>query len=311
MSMTLLKIGKWILPALLCLLGSVLPVWAAPQVVVSIKPLAGLVEGVMDGVGRPQLLLPGGSSPHSYALRPSQMRALYGADLLVWVGPELESFLAKPLAGKELAAKALQFNQLPGIRLLAGREGGAWGEDEHAAAHEHQHQGTDPHLWLDPANARLLVKALSTRLIEIDPQNAESYRANALTEEQRLLDLQHRLREQLKPLQSFPYLVFHDAYQYFEQAFDLHPLGALAIHPERTPGARRIREMRRQIQERGARCVFSEPQFEPRLVTALTEGTTARHAELDPIGAKLPDGPDSYVMLLQAMADSLQACLTP
>lgn len=296
---------------LLCLCFWATVAQAAPQVVVSIKPLAGLVAGVMDGVGKPQLLLPGGSSPHSYALRPSQMRALHGADLLVWVGPELESFLAKPLAGKELANKTLQFNQLPGITLLAGREGGAWGEDGHAAAHEHQHQGTDPHLWLDPANARLLVQALSTRLIEIDPQNAESYRANALTEDQRLQELEHRLREQLKPLRQVPYLVFHDAYQYFERAFDLHPLGALAIHPERTPGARRIREMRRQIEERGARCVFSEPQFEPRLVTALTEGTTARHAELDPIGAKLPDGPDSYARLLQAMADSLETCLMP
>jgi len=301
----LLPVAGWLL---FCLLFAAAPeaLAAAPRVVVSIKPLAGLAAAVMAGVGQPQLLLPGGSSPHSFALRPSQMRALHHADLIVWIGPELESFLAKSLRDPNLRTKTLQLTKLPGINLLPARKGGSWGEDPDE---EHRHGGIDPHLWLDPANARQLLNALSARLIQLDPRHAARYRANAAAEKRKISALQHRLKQQLVPLRQSPYLVFHDAYQYFEQAFGLHPLGALAIHPEQAPGARRIREMRRQIKNRNVRCVFSEPQFEPRLVATLIEGTGARHGELDPIGAALPDGPDSYLDLLQGMADNLQACL--
>jgi len=289
------------------------PLLAAPRVVASIKPLAGLATMVLDGVGEPQLLLPGGSSPHSYALRPSQMRALHAADLVIWVGPQLESFLAKPLRDPSLVARSLQATALPGLHLLPAREGGAWGDEDHGHLHGHGHDSDniDPHLWLDPGNARLLVRALARRLEQIDAAHAARYRSNADAAERRLAELQEHLQARLAPLTQVPYLVFHDAYQYFETVFDLHPLGALAIHPDRNPGARRIREMRRQIVERGAACVFSEPQFEPRLVDALVEGTGARHGELDPIGATLPAGPGFYAALLNAMAAGLESCLTP
>lgn len=287
-----------------------LQLWAAPQVVVSIKPLAGLVEGVMQGVERPQLLLPGGASPHSYALRPSQMRALMTADLVVWVGPELESFLARALQEKR-PEQLLQLTTLVGVKLLPAREGGEWEGSMTAddGEHHHDHAGVDPHLWLDPANARVLVMALADALARLDPAHAATYRQNVAELDRRLAELQQELTAQLASVRQSPYLVFHDAYQYFERAFDLHPVGTLAVQPERPPGARRIRDMRQIILEKKVGCVFSEPQFEPRVMTALTEGTSVSVGELDPIGADLPEGTDSYFTLLRNMGSALVSCL--
>lgn len=304
----LLMCSVFLLTLFLCPLNAL----AAPKVMVSIKPLAGLVEGVMQGVDKPQLLLPGGSSPHSYALRPSQMRDLVAADLVVWVGPELESFLARALQDKR-PEQLLQLTTLPGIQVLPAREGGRWEVGADAGGHDHDHhahQGADPHLWLDPDNARVLVGALAEVLARLDAVHATIYRQNAATLDRKLSLLQQELMTRLTPVRHVPYLVFHDAYQYFERAFELHPVGALAIQPERAPGARRIRDMRQDIVDRGVVCVFSEPQFEPRLMTALTEGTNVRMGELDPIGARLADDPESYFTLMHTMGTALETCLT-
>ena len=289
--------------------------WAAPagpRVVVSIKPLHSLVAGVMEGVAEPQLLLQGGASPHGYVLRPSEAKLLTDAQLIVWVGPQLESFMQKPLASLAGKARRLQLAEELQARLLPARTGGAWEDDGHGHGHDHGHGrplSRDQHLWLDPLLAKQIVEKTLTALVAIDPANQTLYQHNAAQVQQRLDRLHEELKARLAPVQKIPYIVFHDAYQYFEAAYGLNAVGSLTIDPERKPGARRIRELRQRIQELQARCVFSEPQFEPRLVATVIEGSGARTGVLDPIGADLPAGPDAYVRLLTALADNLTACL--
>lgn len=298
------------------LLALSVTVWAAapqgPRVVVSIKPLHSLVAGVMQGVGEPQLLLQGGSSPHGYVLRPSEARLLNEAQLVVWVGPQLEGFLQKPLATLGGKARQLQLAAELQSQLLPARSGGNWEADNHGHGHGHGHGspgGRDQHLWLDPLLAKGIVEQTAAALTALDPTNQSQYQHNAARLQQRLDQLHLQLKSRLAPVQKVPYVVFHDAYQYFEAAYGLSAVGSLTIDPERKPGAKRIREIRARIQTLQARCVFSEPQFEPRLVATVTEGSGARSGVLDPIGAALPAGPEAYFLLLNSLADNLLAGL--
>lgn len=298
------------------LLAPSMTVWAAapqgPRVVVSIKPLHSLVAGIMQGVGEPQLLLQGGSSPHGYVLRPSEARLLNEAQLIVWVGHQLESFLEKPLATLGGKARQLELAAELEALLLPARSGGNWEADAHAHGHGHGHAhqgGRDQHLWLDPLLAKQIVEKTAAALTAIDPTHQSQYQHNAARLQQRLDSLHDQLKARLAPVQKVPYVVFHDAYQYFETAYGLNAVGSLTIDPERKPGAKRIREIRARIQALQARCVFSEPQFEPRLVATVTEGSGARTGVLDPIGAALPAGPEAYFLLLNALADNLVAGL--
>lgn len=293
---------------LLCLLWATTS-WAAPKVVVSIKPIHSLVANLLAGVGTPTLLVRQGGSPHGYALRPSEARALHQADLVIWVGPELESFLEKPLAsGKN---KQLQLATTMPDLLLPARSGGQWQKQtEHHHHHDAQAKGFDPHLWLGIAQAQQIGEAALAALIDIDPTNRELYQANGAQLKQRLTQLQTELEQQLAPVAHIPYIVFHDAYHYFENSFNLNAVGSVAIDPERRPGLRRILEIRQRIKDLGARCVFSEPQFEPRLVATVLEGTGAATAELDPLGADLSAGPDAYFALMRRMGKALATGLS-
>ncbi|AMV70949.1 zinc ABC transporter substrate-binding protein ZnuA [Desulfuromonas carbonis] len=288
---------------------------AAPQVVVTIKPLHALVAGVMAGVGTPTLLIPGAGSPHSYSLRPSDARELSRADLVVRISEDFETFLNRPLATLAAKARVLSVATLPGLKLLPAREGGVWESAAHhgegTGADRHGHGELNLHLWLDPTNAEMIVAGVSALLAEIDPGNAESYRANAGHLRQRLTALDQELRKQLQAVAGLPYIVFHDAFPYFEARYGLSPAGAISVSPERTPGARRLSEIRNRIKQVGARCVFSEPQFEPRLATLLTAGTGARTGILDPLGADLAAGPEAYFTLLRTLAANLVTGLSP
>ncbi len=297
---------------------------AAPQnpaVVVSIKPIHSLVAGVMQGVGEPQLLITGGGSPHGYVLRPSEARSLARADLIVWVGPTMESFLQKSLSTLGRNARQLRLSDELAASLLPLREGGSWEAHAHedregGNAEEHgvhadggEEGALDPHLWLDPRLAQQIVTKTAAALAEIDPAHRENYRKNAARLHERLDRLHAQLQAKLAPVEDVPYVVFHDAYHYFEAAYGLNAVGSIAIDPERKPGARRIMEIREKISELQARCVFSEPQFEPRLVTTVIEGTGANTGVLDPLGVELPAGEESYFQLLNALADNLTVCL--
>ncbi|CBS90997.1 zinc ABC transporter substrate-binding protein ZnuA [Azospirillum lipoferum] len=297
-----------------------------PKVVVSIKPIHSLVASVMHGVGEPALLVRGGASPHSYTMKPSDAKALSAADLVVWVGPELESFLEKPLKANAPKATRLTLMELKGLTLLETREGGAWdahdhgheaghkghdhkGHDHKGHDHDEEHEELNSHIWLDPANARAIVKAVAEALAAKDPADAEAYRTNADRTLQQLDALDAELKATLAPVKDKPFVVFHDAYQYFEARYDLSAVGSITVSPDRRPSAKRLSAIRAKIGGLGAACVFAEPQFEPALVQTVVEGTKARTGVLDPEGAGLPEGEALYPTLLRNLAASLRGCL--
>lgn len=289
-----------------------LPLAAAPRVVVSIAPVHSLVAGVMEGVAEPHLLIPPGASPHAYALKPSDAHALAKAQLVVWVGEGLEPMLEKPLHSLAESSRVIELAGVEGMHLLDNREGGVWGEEYHDDTHEgHGHDEVDMHLWLAPENARRIVDVVATQLVKMDNGNAARYRQNAAAMTKRIEALEEQLRQKLLPVHDIPYIVFHDAYHYFEEAFGLTPAGAISVSPDRSPGAKRLSEIRQTIGERKASCVFSEPQFQPRIVEVVLEGSDARHGVLDPLGAELSPGRNQWFDLMRGLADNLKVCLQP
>lgn len=316
----------------------------SPKVVVSISPLHNLVSGIMEGAGEPTLLLPANASPHSHSLRPSDRRMLESADLLIWVGPELEGFLQRTVQTLPDSVRNVSLLHDAGLMLLPGREGGIWeyhhhdhdhgGDHDHDHGHTHDHghagakapdqqqgltldqesdlvqtTGIDAHVWLDPRNAAAMVRHVAAMLIEVDPGRENLYLANRDRILDRLARLDQELQQRMAPLGTHPFIVFHDAYQYFERRYGLSPAGSVTLDPSRAPGAQRIREIRQRIVQEQAICVFREPQFEPRIVQTLIEGTSARTGVLDPIGASLPAGESSYYALLENLAHELESCL--
>lgn len=298
---------------------------AAPKVVATIKPIHSLVAGVMAGVGTPELLIAGASSPHGYSLKPSQAASLQDADVVFWVGEGLETSLARPIGSMAEKAIKVELADTPGIDLVKLREGHGFeahdhaheGEDhdEDAAEHEdhagHDHEsGMDMHIWLDPENARFMVREIAKKLGEVDAEHASAYLANATDMEAKLDDLVTNTEKRLKPLQDKTFVVFHDAYHYFEDRFGVFAAAAINLNPEVPAGADRVAQIHALIQEHKAACVFTEPQFEPKLVNVVVEGSGARTAVLDPLGADLEDGPNLYFQLIGNMAKSMADCLS-
>lgn len=307
----------------------------APAVVASIKPVHSLVAAVMRGVGEPGLIVRGAASPHTYSMKPSDARLLEGAGVVFWIGPEMEGFLAKPLAANAGRARTLALMEAPGLTLLETREGGAWEkhehhhgddddhhDDDHHDGHEHHddhadhddghhdgHAEHDGHLWLDPANAKAMVSAIAATLAEADPAHAAAYRANAAAAAAGLDALDAEIAATLAPVADRPFVVFHDAYHYLEHRYHLNAVGAITVSPERRPSAQRLTEIRAKIAGLAAACVFAEPQFEPALVDTLIEGTAARKGVLDPEGATMSEGPELYATLMRTNARALAGCL--
>ncbi|GAC1040794.1 zinc ABC transporter substrate-binding protein ZnuA [Rhizobium sp. No.120] len=290
----------------------------APKVVVSIKPIHSLVAAVMQGVGTPDLIVDGAASPHTYALKPSNARSLEQAQLVFWVGPGMETFLQKPLAALGSNATVVELDDAPGITKLKFREGGAFEPhddgDEHEAsddhAHDHDHGGFDTHLWLDPHNAKAMVAEITISLVAADPANALTYEANQKTLDDKLDALDAEIASTLAPVKDKPFIVFHDAYQYFEHRYGVRVSGSITVSPETIPGAQRVAEIHSKVADLGATCVFAEPQFEPKLVNVVLEGTAAKSGVLDPEAATLPQGPDLYFDLMRRIASSLKTCLS-
>ena len=301
----------------------------SPQVVVSIKPIHSLVTAIMDGVGTPKLIVKKGS-PHGYSLRPSEAKDLARADLVIWVGHELESFLAKPLETLAEKSKKLELSEQLKASLLTKRDGGNWegshhhGHDDahdedheevdlhqhehdenHEGVHTEQHEAMDLHIWLDPKMAKKIVAATTNMLIEIDPIHTQNYKVNTAKLNLKLDKLDQKLRLELEPIQKTPFLVFHSAYQYFETAYNLNGVGSVTIDPDRKPGAKGISKIRKKVQTTHARCIFSEPQFESSLVATIIEGSKAKTGTLDPLGSDIPAGPDAYFQLMNRLAENL------
>jgi zinc transport system substrate-binding protein len=281
-----------------------------PKVLASIKPLHSLALNVMEGVGaKPTLLLRATASAHTYTLRPSDARAIEQADVVFWIGPDYESFMAKAVSGLQRRARVVTMSRADGVTLLPTREGGVWAEDDdhdHAQSADTEH---DMHLWLDPVNAKALARAMAATLAEADPAHAARYQANAQALAARLDTLDSSLRTRLTPVAHKPFIVFHDGYQYFEKRYGLTAAGSITVTPDRTPGPRRLSDLRRAIAERNASCVFGEPQFTSALVGTVAKGTVARTGVLDALGAAIPEGKDVYFVMMEALADSFVGCL--
>lgn len=288
---------------------------AAPQVVATIKPIHSIAANVMAGVSEPQLLLDAAVSEHTAPLTPSQVQALQDADLIVAVGENLEAFLHKALENPDIGQKKVfKAGEAPGVKTLPARGGGLWEahspEDEPDGSQEADGQGgNDPHIWMDPENAKAVARALADSLSDLDGANAPKYRENAARFAASLDRLSAEIETEISPVRDRRYIVFHDAYQYFETRFGMNPAGSITVNPEATPGARRLKEIRDRIAETKAVCVFAEPQFEPKYVQTVMEGTSARTAVLDGLGAVEAKGPDAYSGMLRRFVKSLVSCL--
>ncbi len=300
----------------------VMPSLAAAEVrvVASVKPVHSLVAAIMQGVGEPALIVGGAASPHTYSLKPSDAQKIEDADVVFWIGHDFEAFLDKPLEALPGNAKVVALSDTPGLVKLPFREGGPFeahdDDEDHAAEagseaeHHDEHGGTDMHLWLDPMNAKAMAAEIRDTLAAADPSNADAYRKNAETLDKQIDALDQEIAATIAPVKDKPFVVFHDAYQYFENRYHVRVAGSVTVSPETMPGAERLSTIHAKIGELGAACVFAEPQFEPKLLNVVTEGTAAKSGVLDPAGGALAEGPALYGDLLRAMATSLVDCLS-
>jgi zinc transport system substrate-binding protein len=280
------------------------------KVMASIKPVHSLVASIMEGVGSPSLIVQGAASPHTYSLKPSQAAELQNADIVFWVGHELETFLEKPLETIATKAKAIELLDNNAIAKLAPRETGNFEphEDEGKAGHDHGEE-IDAHVWLDPQNAILMATQIEKTLVEADPANAETYTANGVKLKAELETLQTEIETMLAPAKDKGFIVFHDAYQYFEQRFGVKVLGSITATPEVMPGAERLTELKAKVASLNATCVFAEPNFEPKLVNAIIEGTPAKTGTLDPEASGIAEGAALYREMMRGIAISIRDCL--
>ncbi|MCX7646071.1 MAG: zinc ABC transporter substrate-binding protein [Rhodobacteraceae bacterium] len=305
-----------------------------PSVVTDIAPVHSLVAQVMGDLGAPVLLLDRGADPHSFQLRPSQAAALAGADLVFWIGPELTPWLDRALAGSGAADRAVPLLRAEGVTLrdyATHEAGGAadhaqdsqahdgqahddHGHDDHAhgeAAHDghgHAHAGTDPHAWLDPANAIAFTRVIEARLAAADPANAAAYAANAEAARADLAALDAELRETLAPARGVPLVMFHDAYGYLAAAYGLTVAGTLAEGDAAAPGAQRLAALRASLAGDETACLFAEANHDPALVETLAADTGRAAGMLDPDGAGFEPGPALYGEMMRALAAAIAAC---
>jgi zinc transport system substrate-binding protein len=302
-------------------------------VVVTLKPLHGLVAAVMEGVGTPHLLIDGAASPHTYAMKPSEVRRLNKADVIVRVSKRLEVFLDKPLSLVSKESRIVTIDEdTPGLTLLGMRSGGDFEAHAHEAASGHVHAqhasveadgahdhatharterptAIDTHLWLDPHNAKAIAVYLADVLAQAIPSAAERLKSNGRALASRLDRLDAALTDELAPLAARRFLVFHDAYQYFERRYGLADAGSVTVNPEVPPSARRLSDIRTRLVKANVICVFAEPQFTPRVIGAIAEGTSVRQGVLDPLGASIEAGPAHYFALMEGLARDLKSCL--
>ncbi|WP_429045767.1 zinc ABC transporter substrate-binding protein ZnuA [Aeromonas hydrophila] len=301
-----------ILALITALLAVSLPVRAL-EVLTTIKPLGFIAAAITDGVSEPKVLLPTGASPHDFSLRPSDIRSINEADLVVWVGPELEGFMAKPLAKHP---HVLTLTRVEGMSLFdyskqAGHEEHA---DEGHEGHDHDgheghhHEGVDPHIWLGPTQALVIANALSETLSAQDPANAERYRANLLAFKAKVEAKDKVIAEQMKAVNQKGYFVFHEAYGYWERHYGMSSKGHFTVSPERRPGAKTLVAIRKALEEKKASCIYAEPQFSPAVIESVARNTGAKVLLLDEVGEQVPLGPDGYPRFMQQLADAFAEC---
>ena len=328
------KIQTYLLITLFSVFSLISTAVAEVKVVTSIKPVHSLVSYIMDGVGKPDVIVDGYNSPHGFSLKPSHAKMLENADLVIWVGEDLEAFLEKPLSTIARKAQKIEIMDLKKIKKLEFREKNIFEEhndhkehdghkeqDDHKEhddhkdhnghkekdGHEGHHHGKyDPHVWLDPINAKIIIGEITNQLIKLDTNNSSVYKSNskkALADIDKLIkNIKNNLSKDLR------FVVFHDAYQYFENRFGIQVLGALTVNTDVMPGAEQLSEIREVIEHEKVNCLFSEPQFNPSIIKSIAKDTSVKTGILDPLGANLDKGKDLYFDLLKNMATSFKGC---
>ena len=295
------------------------------KVVASIKPIHSLASYLMDGVAKPDLIVDGYASPHGFAMKPSHAKMLQNADIVFWVGEDLENFLEKPLNSIATKAEKIEFMDLKGLVKLkfkernifddhddhdhdehAKKEDGHDDHDDHDGHEGHNHGEFDPHIWLDPINAKVILFEMSKHLIENDPKNEVAYRANLSKAYKEIDKLTANVSSELT--NSVASIVFHDAYQYFEKRFDVNILGAFTVNTDVMPGAEQLAEIREIIEHDKVACVFSEPQFNPDIIKAVARDMNIKTGVVDPLGATLNPGKNLYFDLIKNMSSSFKGC---
>jgi len=296
------------------------PIRAEIKVVTTIKPLHSLISNVMDGVGNPSLIIEGSTSPHSFTLKPSHAKLLEEADIIFWVGEGMETFMERPLESIVKKAEVISFMELESINKLKFREESIFGDhedhddhDDHDEDHDdhdghegHNHGEFDAHIWLDPMNAKEMVHEIAHELSHLDPVNKDKYNANAeatnLALDEMIDDISQNINKDAK------FVVFHDAYQYFEQRFGIRAAGALTLNTDVLPGAKQIDEIQDVIKDKGINCIFSEPQFNPKIISTISEDTNIKTGVFDPLGANINSDKSLYFKLINNLSEELKGC---
>lgn len=285
------------------------PAHAEVRVLTSIKPLQLIAAAVQDGVGTPEVLLPPGASPHNYALRPSDVRRVREVDLFYWIGPDLESFLPRVLQGRTLPVVTVQ--SLPDLRLRHFAADSQSHEAADPAEHDHDHGpgSLDAHLWLSSVNARVIAARMAADLSAADSANAARYQRNVKVFDERLDAMDARVKARVADVAGKPFFVFHEAFDYFEDAYGLKHMGVFSVAAEVQPGAQHVAAMRARLSEVGKTCVFSEPPMRPRLAETLTAGLPVKLAELDGLGGYTPATAQGYEQMMEKLGNDLAGCL--
>ena len=301
---------------------------AEPKVVVTMKPVHSLVAQIMEGVATPALIVDGAASPHTFTLKPSGAKAINEAGVFIRVSEAVEPFTRKIISALPKSVALVSLSDVAGMKLLDQRHGGAFEEHAHDDEKDHDdhhdkdgkhaghdddddHEGKDGHIWLDPANAKVIVESVTKVLAGTYPDHADKLKANSAAVLAKLDALTAEIETLVAPVKDKPFIVFHDATQYFENRFGLAAAGSITVSPDVQPSAKRLTAVRKKIGSLDAVCVFSEPGFQPNLVAAVTEGTKARSGTLDAEGQALKPGPELYGDLMLGLARNIRGCLQP
>ncbi|MDD1783010.1 zinc ABC transporter substrate-binding protein ZnuA [Enterovibrio sp. ZSDZ35] len=275
---------------------------ATPNIVATIKPIALIAKDIAGDKGNVEVLLPASASPHDYALKPSDVKKISNADLVVWVGPEMEIFLKKLLNDK---ANALALTAVNGMPLRHYSEEGAHSDHE---GHNHSHDGIDAHIWLGPEQSKVIAKAISDALSKASPENAATYEKNYAQFVRQITAVEAQLNTALDAKNAPGYFLFHDAYGYFENTFGLTPTGHFTVNPDRKPGARTLIKIRSALEENKANCVFTEPQFNPAIVESVVKYTNTKTVELDPMAQDIDLATQGYKDFLLQLGSRYEEC---
>ncbi len=315
------------------------------KVVTTIKPLHSLISRIMETRGEPQLIIEGTNNPHTFVFKPSHAKMIEEADIIFWIGEDLEAFMEKPLDSLAEKAQVISFMELSSIEKLKFREKNIFDDhdghedeheghededdhghkdddhdddhdghedeheghdDDHKDAHAHAHGEFDPHIWLDPENAKEMVKIIRDELIKIDPDGQRQYSVNTAGATLELDNLINSVEKELS--KDISYIVFHDAYQYFENRFGVIPAGALTLNPDVLPGAKQIADIQDVINDKGIKCIFSEPQYNPKIIETIGNDMKISTGVMDPLGAYIDAGPSMYSDLINGIANSIKDC---